>query len=92
MSNTIKVGTAIAHKTIVDTNLLRFGDRAELHKANGDVISTRYEFIQCETTRSWKKAWEITEEFCGGSRDEWQKVKTVCGDMLLVCVIREVIA
>lgn len=76
MSNTIKVGTAIAHRTII----------------SGDVISTRFEFVDSETTRSWKKAWEITEEFCGGSRDEWQKVKTACGDALLVCVVREVTA
>jgi len=73
------------------TSTIKVGTAIAHMTTAGDLVSTRYEFLEAETTRSWKKAWEITEEFCDSSRDEWKKVKTVCGDMLLVCVVREVI-
>ena len=69
----IKVGEVIAHRTMVGETR----------------ISTRWEFLgDEEITRSWKKAWSIVDEHCGG-REGWEKISFFTGGKGLVFIARE---
>ena len=69
----IKVGQVIAHRTMLGEELL----------------STRYSFLgDEEITRSWKKAWSIVDEHCGG-REGWEKISFFTGGKGLVFIARE---